>query len=407
MSVFGLLGEKLSHSFSPELHEMLGGYDYSLFEVTPFGLGEFMCEGDFTGINVTIPYKRAVIPYCDALSPEAERIGSVNTVLRSSDGSLTGHNTDYFGFAELIRRSGVAIRGKKALILGNGGVAPTIRAVLSDLAAAEIITVSRSGKHNYVNLSCHYDASIIVNATPVGMYPENGERLIRLSDFPECEAVFDLIYNPAKTALMLDAEEAGIACFGGLYMLAAQAAQACSLFTGVDVGSLDIEGVFKKLELKSKNISLIGMPGCGKTTVGGILAERLGRELFDTDSELTRRLGMSIPEYFTAYGENSFRERETEVLTELSKKSGIVLAAGGGIVKNYVNRNLLRQNSTVVYLRRDTAQLPTDGRPISQSVPLEQLYRERVPRYELWSDFSAEGETPEKAAEAIIKELSL
>ena len=406
MKKFGLLGEKLGHSFSPQIHKMLGGYDYGLFEVAPQELDAFMRRADFDGINVTIPYKKAVVPYCASLSETARQTGSVNTIVKLRDGSLYGDNTDCFGFAAMLRKHAVPVGGK-VLVLGDGGVAPSIKAALSVMGADEIITVSRRGDNNYVNLSRHYDAKLIVNATPVGMYPGNGERLIGLERFTACRGVADVIYNPLRTGLVLDAGALGIPACGGLYMLVAQAARSCELFTGSSIDEQSVDEVYITLLNSVKTIVLIGMPGCGKTTVAGELGALLGRPVFDCDEELVKRCGMGIPEYISRFGKGCFRELETAVLAELGKKSGVIIATGGGVVMRERNYDILRQNGDIVFLRREVSVLPVDGRPISQAGPLSVLADFRTPLYERWCDHEISGSSAHECAIKIKEALSL
>lgn len=386
MKTFGLLGEKLSHSFSPLIHSYLGDYEYRLIEKTPDGVGDFLGHGDFDGLNVTIPYKKTVIPYCAELSDSASKIGSVNTIVRRTNGSLYGDNTDYYGFLYMLKKLNAAVTGKKVLVLGSGGASLTVNAVLRDLGAAEIIVISRSGKENYENISHHHDAQIIVNTTPVGMYPNNGVSPIGLRNFASCEAVLDIIYNPSKTAMLLDAEDLKIPCSGGLPMLVAQAKRAAEIFTGKPIDDSLIEDITAIIERRTKNIVLIGMPGSGKSTTGAALASLTGREFHDTDEMIAKKARISIPEIFAASGEAVFRQMETEALREVSKKSGCVIATGGGIVKIPENRRLIRQNSFCVFLDRDIASLSADGRPLSQKTGIETLAKERLPLYNSWCD---------------------
>ncbi|HNX99463.1 MAG TPA: shikimate kinase [Oscillospiraceae bacterium] len=405
--VFGLLGGKLGHSYSPELHRLFGGYDYALFERAPEELEAFLREAPFDGINVTIPYKKAVIPYCGELSENAARIGSVNTVVKLPDGRLRGDNTDYCGFAYLVKSLGVDVRGKKCVVLGDGGVAATVRAVLSDGGAAEIVTVSRRGVDNYGNLPRHADADVLVNTTPVGMYPDNGAAAVDLATFNRLSAVLDVVYNPNRTKLILDAERLGIPCAGGLAMLAAQAKRACELFTGRDIDEGKTCAVTGAIAFKMKNVALIGLPGCGKTTTGQALAALTGREFRDMDTELVKAAGMPIPDFFAQRGEAAFRALETEVLREFSKRSGLVIATGGGVVTRAENRDLLRQNSTVVFLEReDVRALPKAGRPVSQVRPIEQLAAERLPLYRAWCDVTVRGVDPQTNAKNILEAVS-
>ncbi len=387
MQRFYLLGEHLSHSFSPLIHSMLGDYDYHLIEKKPEEVEDFLKHGNFDGLNVTIPYKKTVIPYCDALSDRASRIGSVNTILRQKDGRLFADNTDYDGFLRLIKKLAIDISEKKALILGSGGSSRAVRAVLEDLNAAETIIVSRTGEHNYMNLHRHRDAALIVNTTPVGMYPNNGSIPVSLASFPVCEAVIDIIYNPHRTALLLDAEDRCIPCINGLPMLVAQAKRAAEIFTDSTIDDFLIDEITENIRRRVMNIILIGMPGSGKSTTGAALAKETGRRFIDTDHLVAQKAGKSIPEIFAESGETVFRQLETGALREASKESGCVIATGGGIVKRPENRGLIRQNSTCVFLHRDITSLPIDGRPLSQTNGIEDLAKERLPLYNSWCDF--------------------
>ncbi|MBR0354680.1 MAG: chorismate mutase [Oscillospiraceae bacterium] len=404
----GLIGKPLGHSYSPAIHRRLGAYAYRLIELEAEELGAFLQAGDFDGLNVTIPYKKAVIPFCARLSDTTKRIGSVNTIVRAPDGSLSGYNTDYDGFLRLFRRSGRSAAGKKALVLGSGGASATVQAALRDLGAAEVVVISRTGENNYVNLyERHADASILVNATPVGMAPHNGTCLVELKRFPALEAVFDLIYNPAKTALLLQAERLGLPAYNGLPMLAAQAAASSALFTGEAADEATVDRITEDLERQMKNILLIGMPGSGKTTLGAALARQLGRPFFDSDGELERRAGRDIPTIFREEGEEGFRRREHELLVELTRRSGAVIAVGGGAVTRAENLDLLRQNSRVVWLRRPLSALSTEGRPLSQSRSIEDLWREREALYRAAADRTADNTgTPEEGVQSIMEALN-
>ena len=321
----GLLGEKLGHSYSPAIHAQLGDYEYRLYECPREKLGAFLKTGDFDGLNVTIPYKKAVIPYCAELSPMAAAIGSVNTLLRRPDGTLYGDNTDAFGFESLLRHAGLDPKGKKCLVLGSGGASVTVQAVLRHLGAGSVTVISRSGEDNYHNLARHQDAELLVNATPVGMYPGNGLAAVDLTAFPACRGVADLIYNPARTALLLQAERLGIPCAGGLWMLVAQAQRAAELFTGTDIPESVIPRITASLRREMENLVLIGMPGSGKTTIAMALAERLGRPVLDVDAAVVESAGCSIPTVFEREGEGGFRRRETAAIADLGKRSGVVI----------------------------------------------------------------------------------
>ena len=404
---YGLIGEKLGHSFSPAIHRRLADYDYRLVELRPEELGPFLERGDFLGLNVTIPYKKAVIPYCRALTDQARRIGSVNTILRRKDGTLLGHNTDYDGFIWLLRSAGARTEGRKALVLGTGGASLTVRTALEDLGAGEIVHISRTGRDSYENLDRHADARIIVNATPVGMYPNTEASPVELARFPALEGAFDLIYNPARTRFLLQAEKLGLCRKNGLGMLVAQARAAAELFLGRAIPEERVEEITREMEGRTRNLLLIGMPGCGKSTVGALLAQRLGRTLVDTDALVEQAAARTIPEIFARDGEEAFRRLEHEALCRVSRESGLVISAGGGIVTRGENLDPLRENSTVIFLRRELEQLPVEGRPISQSSDLRELYRRRLPLYEGVCDLSVENRRPEEAAEEIIRRQGL
>ena len=389
----GLLGRKLGHSYSPQIHRELGGYSYCLFEKEPEDVEEFLKNGDFSAINVTYPYKRTVMPYCK-LSPVAEKIGAVNTIVRQPDGSLLGHNTDYFGFCSMVKRSGLNPAGKKCLVLGSGGASATAVTALKEMGS-QVVVISRSGEDNYTNLHRHADASIICNCTPVGMYPNTGISPVELDSFPALEGVLDVIYNPAKTKLLLDAEERGLVTMNGLWMLVAQAKEASEWFTGKRIPDTSIEAVYQKLRLEMENIILIGMPGCGKSTIGKALADRLGKEFVDADTELEKREGRPIARIIPDDGEERFRELETEILAHLGKQSGLVIATGGGCVTRTENWSLLHQNGRIIWLQRELSLLPTDGRPLSQVNRLENMYAKREPLYRQLADYVIDNNGPE------------
>ena len=397
----GLLGRKLGHSFSPAIHGMLADYDYKLYEVEPEQLENFVKTGLWDGLNVTIPYKKAVIPFCDLLDPISEAIGSVNTLVRLGDGRLMGCNTDSWGFDQMLGRLGLDVAGKKALVLGSGGASATVQEILR-LAEAETVVISRTGENNYVNIHRHADAALIVNTTPVGMYPDCGQSPVNLEIFPNLEGVLDLIYNPARTDLCLQAERLGIPYESGLYMLVAQAALACQLWTAKEVDDGKIREIWSKLRFETENIVLIGMPGCGKSTIGRLLAKKLGREFVDTDEILVQRIG-KISTFFDKFGEEAFRREETKVLEEFGKQSGLVLATGGGVVTREENYPLLHRNGRLIWLKRDLALLPTDGRPISQKDGIQAIYARRKPLYEAFSDAVVENYgKPEEVVDGIL-----
>lgn len=398
----GLLGEHLGHSYSPQIHALLGDYSYTLFEIPPEKLEAFLKSDCFDALNVTIPYKKSVIPFCSELSQTARRMGSVNTLLRRKDGTLYGDNTDFDGFSWPLSRNGGIRPGEKALVFGTGGASLTVQEVLRD-RGANVIALSRHGENNYSTLPQHSDAVLAVNATPVGMYPNNGQRLVDLSLLPNLRCVLDLIYNPARPQLLLDAEARSIRSENGLSMLVAQAKRAAELFTGRTIPDRRCEEILCKLQLQMQNIILIGMPGCGKSTVGGLLAQALGRPFVDADKEIEKAVGCDILSFFSKKGEAAFREEETKVLSRLGKRSGCVIATGGGCVTRPENYPLLHQNGTIFWLRRELSRLPTDNRPISQSTPMQTLYEQRKALYESFCDKITENQAePIDAVRAIL-----
>ena len=407
MMEYGLLGEHLGHSFSPQIHKMIGGYDYGLFERDPDTLYDFFANGTFKAINVTIPYKKAVIPYCKTLSPQAAEIGSVNTIRRMPDGSYFGDNTDYYGFTYMVKHSGVSVEGKKCIVFGDGGVAPTVRTALRDMGAGEVITVSRKGENNFSNLDRHYDAAVLVNATPVGTYPNNGVSVTELAPFTKLEAAYDLVYNPAVTEFLRQAAELGAVAVNGLGMLVAQAKRAVEIFLDTEVSDNIIEEVRKKIAFQNMNIALIGMAGSGKTTTGKALAEKLGREFVDCDDLIPVYAGKSIQDIFAEDGEEVFRQIETAVLSDVCKKGGLVIATGGGVVTRPENLPLLRQNSVTVLLHRPVEDLPSDGRPLSQKHGVSALYEKRKPLYEAWGEHRIECNGVEESVQQILEALGV
>ncbi len=400
----GLLGHHLTHSYSPQIHSHLGTYQYDLFPTEPENLDTFLKSGAFDCLNVTVPYKKAVIPYCQELTPIAAKLGAVNTIVRRPDGSLLGHNTDFFGFETMVRQSGLAVGCKKALVLGSGGASNTAVAVLEELGA-QVIVISRKGENNYQNLHLHADAALIVNATPVGMYPDNGLAPLSLGGFPQLEGVLDIIYNPARTALLLEAENRGLVTMNGLKMLVAQAWESAQWFTGCPIAEDKIQTIYQLLHCQMENIVLIGMPGSGKSTVGRLLAEKTGKRFVDADAAIVQKAGCTIPEIFQKQGEHAFRELETAVLDDLGKQSGLVIATGGGCVTRAENHQLLHQNGYIFCLDRSLESLPTDGRPLSQATALSELYRVRKPLYDRFADVHVDNNGAADATAAKILQL--
>ena len=334
---------------------------------------------------MTIPYKKDVVSFCSELSDRAKTLGSVNTIVRKKDGRLIGHNTDYFGFASMVERSTLQLQDKKVLVLGSGGASATAVAVLKELGA-QVIVISRNGENNYSNLHLHKDAAAIVNATPVGMYPDTAVSPIDLAQFDNLEGVLDIIYNPARTQLLLDAESRGLITENGLWMLVAQAKESSEWFTGKKIDNENIAAIYSILRKQTENLILIGMPGCGKSTIGSILAGRTGKKFVDIDTQICLQSGMTIPEIFSTSGESEFRKLETQVLTQFCKESGMIIATGGGCVTRPENYNILRQNGKIIWLQRDLDQLPTEGRPLSKPGQLNAMYQIRYPLYQHFAD---------------------
>lgn len=398
--IYGLLGRKLGHSWSVPIHAALGNADYRLIELEPEELKGFLSRPDIGGLNVTIPYKRDVMPLCDVIDETASAIGSVNTIVRREDGRLYAYNTDAAGFCWMAERAGIRLSGKKAVILGSGGASLTAQAMSRKLGAREVVVISRSGPDNYHNLDRHADAEILINTTPVGMFPDTGAAAAELALFPKCEGVLDVIYNPRRTALLLRAEELGIPHSDGLPMLVAQATAAEERFFDKTVPGSENERILAMLRRETANIVLIGMPGSGKTTVGQALAQLTGREAVDVDQRIAARAGCSIPEIFAQGGEEAFRALEREETANAGKLSGRIILTGGGVVKDPRNYPALHQNGRIYCLERSLSALPTDGRPLSQKTDLAAMYRERAPLYARFRDVSVDnnGTVAETAA---------
>ena len=383
---YGLIGRRLGHSFSKTLHNLIGNYDYELREIEPENLEEFMLKKDFRAINVTIPYKQDVIPFLEEIDPFAQKIGAVNTIV-NKNGKLFGYNTDFLGLKSLILKNNMDLKGKKVLILGSGGTSKTAIAVAQDLSASDIYCLSRKGSEGLITYEeayrSHTDAKVIINTTPCGMYPKIGESAIDIEKFPRLEAVVDAVYNPLSSALVVGARNKGINAIGGLYMLISQGVFASELFLNKKYPETLVDGIFEKIVKEKENIVLIGMPASGKTTVGKALAESLGKSFYDSDEEIVKKEGISIPEIFALKGEKYFRECESEVIKELSALQGAVIATGGGAVLNPKNTDLLKENGKVFFLDRNLDDMvATPDRPLSSTrEDLEKRYKERYPIY--------------------------
>jgi len=408
---FGLIGKTLAHSYSAEIHKSIGNYRYELLELPENQLADFFKKRDFSGINVTIPYKEAVIPYLDEISESARKIGAVNTIV-NKNGRLLGYNTDFVGMKALLEFNRISVSGKKVAILGTGGTSKTAFAVSESLGAKKIILVSRTKKENAVTFSglyeLHKDVEVIINTTPVGMFPNVDDAPVLLDKFPGLCAVVDVIYNPLRTELLLSAKRRGINTAGGLYMLAAQAVFASALFTDTEADNEKIEKAFSEVLRQKENIVLIGMPSSGKSTVGKRLASGLNRDFYDSDTEITAKEKLSPREIIERYGEAYFRNAEKEVIKELSKKSGAVIATGGGAVLDGANVDALKRNGVIVFLNRPLEKLmPTPDRPLSADfAALERLYSVRLPIYRAASDIEivADG-TVADVVTKVLKEL--
>lgn len=404
--VYGLIGRTLKHSYSVPIHRELGNSDYRLYELEPGALAAFLGRDDLGGVNVTIPYKRAVVELCSALAPEARETGSVNTIVRGAGGALTGHNTDVRGLEYMARRAGLSFEGEKVVVLGSGGASLTARYVARRGGAREVAVVSRSGVDNYGNLARHHDAAVLINTTPVGMYPETGAAAVDLTPFTACRGLLELIYNPRRTALLMQAESLGIPCSDGLPMLVAQAGAAAGLFRDRGIDDAEVERIIRKLRRDMTNIVLIGMPGCGKNTVGLALAGMTGRPLMDVDADIVKRSGRSIPEIFAASGEAGFRRLERRATAEAGRESGKIIVTGGGVVKDERNYPSLHQNGRIYHLLRGAALLPRRGRPLSEKADLEAMQRERMPLYERFRDLAVDNSgAPAEAAAAIWRDF--
>lgn len=400
-----LIAKKLSHSFSKPIHNALGSYSYEYKEIEEESLARFLKERDFDGLNVTIPYKSTVIEYLDEISPEAKKIGAVNTII-NKNGSLLGYNTDYYGFCYMLSEGNTSVKDKDVVIIGNGGASKTVKCVCTDFGAKSVRIITRND-NTPENILKFCDAQIIVNATPVGMYPNTGVSSVDISLFKKCEAVFDLIYNPSKTKLILDAQKMGIKAVNGLGMLVAQAKKACEIFTGEQVDDCKIDKIRNDIEMQTKNIVFIGMPGCGKSSVGREISASLNREFFDCDEEISKS-GKTPAQIIETQGEEIFRQKESQMLEILCKKSGCVISTGGGAVTVEKNFDIIHQNSIVVFINRPLERLATEGRPLSQGgiEKLMEMYKKRLPLYRKFSHIEVDSsETYQITAQKVRKKL--
>lgn len=383
---YGLIGEKLGHSYSKELHNQIGDYDYILREIPRDEVPAFMTAKDFKGINVTIPYKETVIPFLDYIDDSAKEIGAVNTVV-NKNGVLYGYNTDFIGLRNLVLSTGLDLKGKKVLILGTGGTSKTSRAVAKSLEAAQIVVVSRRGGDDCVTyeqaMALHRDASVILNATPCGMFPNLDACPIAIDQFPSLEGVVDVIYNPLRSQLVLEAQKKGLKAQGGLLMLVQQAIAAAQFFFDKPIDADVSDRIYKRLLGQKLNIVLAGMPGCGKTTVGKRLAQDLGMEFVDTDEQIVRMTGRNPSEIITQDGEKAFRDIESQVCSDLAGKTNCVIATGGGAILRDENVRHLKNNGQIFFIDRELSMIvPTGDRPLTNSLDkLKATYEKRYPIY--------------------------
>ncbi len=388
---YGCIGEKLGHSFSKIIHNELADYDYTLCEIARDDLPDFMTKADFKAINVTIPYKELVIPYLYEIDKKAQKIGAVNTVVNKG-GKLYGYNTDFYGMSSLIKRENISLCDKKVLILGSGGTSKTACAVAESMDALSVFVVSRKKDENNITYEeaykNHLDAQIIINTTPCGMYPNIDNSALDITDFKNLEAVLDVVYNPLNTKLVNDAKKRGIKAVGGLYMLISQAAFAVEKFIDQAIEVDKVEQIYRNLYKCKNNLVLVGMPGCGKTTIGKAVSEKLNKEFIDTDEEIVKKSGLCIPEIFEKYGEEYFRKLESDVIAKVALKQNCVIATGGGAILNSKNIDLLKGNGTVIFIDRSLENLCcTEDRPLSQNrEALEKRYNERYDLYNSLSD---------------------
>ena len=406
---YGLIGEKLGHSFSKIIHEKLADYTYELCPLAKDELDAFMTAKQFKAINVTIPYKQDVIPHCDVLDDSAKRIGVVNTIV-NRDGKLFGYNTDFAGFLYNLNAHGITLKDKKVMICGSGGTCKTVTAVAEYMGAKEILVVSRSKKENAVTYEeCirHKDVDVVVNASPKGMYPNNGESPLDLSNFPNCKAVVDVIYNPLKTRLLQQAEQLGMKAVNGLEMLVAQAKFAVEHFLSTEIENDKIDQITLELLKQLNNIVIIGMPSSGKTLTGKALCKYIDKTVVDTDAVIVERSGMSIKEMFARHGETYFRQWEHDVIEEFSKQNGLIIATGGGAIKNEENIQNLKQNGVVMFIDRDLEHLlVTDDRPLSKDTnAVAKLYEERYPLYTKYGDLRVPNNYPMEISQQELDEL--
>lgn len=409
MKTYGLLGERLLHSLSPEIHREFGNFRYELFQLKPNELDGFFAARKFSGLNVTFPYKKDVVKYCDILTPEAQKIGSVDTITIDREGRLVGDNCEYDGFCYLIRKCGIDIFGHKVLIFGSSSSSLTVQAVVKDMGAKEIVTVSRGGEVNYDNFYNHCDAGIIINTTSVGTYPNNGEELVDIRRFKQLCGVLELVYNPRRTKLICDAEDLEIPNSDGLAMLVAQAYNTEIKFGTIQPDEELMKATYRTMSDRRKNIIFVGLPGCGKSTVAKVVAAKLGRPCIDIDALIEMKAGLPTSAIFQAYGESYYRELETEVLRKITRNGGQVISTDSGVVMSKTNQYYIRQNGYVVRLYRDLKDLKFNGVYLARNrEALEKIDSMYTPYYKFLADIDVEvTDNAEKTVFEVIKKMNI
>ena len=404
---FGLIGKTLKHSFSPKLHKYLGDYSYELFELKPNELESFFKREDLKAINITMPYKEEAMKYCNKFSQEALRMGCINTAIWDGE-DIVGYNTDYYGCMEMLKEIDLEIKGSSVAILGDGSTSKTVRVALEDLGAKEILNISRRGEIKFDDMEKYNHVEVIVNATPVGMYPNNLESLLNLKDFPKLKAVADVVYNPLRTKLILDAKRLGIRTSTGLKMLVYQGIKANELFFDRKIEKEESKKIYSYIYRDVSNIVIIGMPGSGKTSIGRSLAKELDRGFVDLDREIEKIDGISVQQIFENYGEDGFREFENAACIKYGKETGIIISTGGGVVLDKQNFNPLKQNGIIVQIDRKLNKLATKGRPLSKGgfENLVKLQIERTKKYQDFADFKVINIYHPDCVEDIINEFN-
>ena len=407
MKKYGLLGRKLLHSLSPEIHRELGNFSYELFQVEPEDLEEFITKKDFAGLSVVFPYKKEVVKYCDVLTDTARKLDCVDTITVDENGRLIGDNCEYDGFCHMINKCGIDVKGKKVLLLGKN--ASVIRVVIEDMGAKEIVDVTIDGEVNFENIYDHSDADILVNTTQTGMYPNNGDKIVDVKRFPNIAGVLEVIYNPRRTKLICDAEDLEIPNSDGLSMLVAREYMAEIRFGRIEPDEELFKATYKTMSDRRKNIIFVGLPGCGKTTIAKVVAAKLGRPCIDVDKLIEMKAGVPVSTIFSAYGERYYRELETETLRKITRNGGQVIATDSGAVMSLENQYYLRQNGYIVWLSRDLNELKLNGVYLARNrEAFERIHEERSPIYKFLADINVEvTNNAEKTVFEIIKKMNI